>query len=408
MAVIHMDTDEVNQMSTKIKLAVNDMMDSYESLDNRVNRLSNHWDGGDSRSFRRKADRILDRLSDQIDTLDALRMQLNREVEQWINVDRGSELSISERGGGNLYVPRRISSDSFQHLIRGHQWQKNRNLIIGENDILVSGSNSQLSRQQLYDLYLENGYADFDVNGLTYAELSALSILAVNGQLPEDWMNHPQKDFLKTKVNIYDQELASWYGDVWGDQVGTEELGYSWSVLSAEYSADAVAEFDGWTGQVGVEGSAGAYLGKISGSANHEFPPVGPVIAGVGATGVAFAGAEIAGELKGGFDPKKQEVGVKGEAGGFAGAKAEVELEGSVKIAGVELKVKPSGAVSAGAGASVNAEAGYSKGVFKFALEAGAALGLGADAGITLELDVSDLVDSIIQSTTDAAVYAAS
>lgn len=121
-------------------------------------------------------------------------------------------------------------------------------------------------------------------------------------------------------------------------------------------------------------------------------------LAGVGIAAVGFIGAEANASGAIAFDPKKGEIGAKGEFDAFAGGKVEGSVSRKGEVAGIEGEVKAKGAISYGVGISGKADIGFSQGHIRSDIQFGAALGLGAEFGVSVDLNVQQAVTTVMDA----------
>lgn len=241
-------------------------------------------------------------------------------------------------------------------------------------------------------------------DGTSYKELSIMAELWNNGKLPDDWPDPKSKPLVDAKLTFFEHDIGTAQDAVFSGQAGSEMLGIDYSVISAEVLGSASAEINKHSLRVGAEGQAGIYLGKISGDIiSHQFPPLGPVNAGLVAAGTAFVGAEVCGKAAAVFDTKSLNFGVDVDAEAFAGGKVKGEVEGAWNVAGIDGSVKASGSLNYGIGASAKADVGFNQDSIKVDIQAGLTLGLGFDAGISFELNTTEAVKSLLGAMSKAS-----
>jgi uncharacterized protein YukE len=398
MAVIHMKSEELQQLAGRIRTAVNACLESYTMINDKTNHLSRDWYGGSADRFVRRTKRQLKNLSTDIDKLDALRVDLLREIDQWLAVDAQSDK--------NFYT-------SFlkppPYLKTPEQFPETMDKIVREVDVsgrsflwngLMLSTAGGLGAAGVYSygsLQYKDQYLDY-----SYEELQALYMLNEKGELPEGWPDVEKPKIATAKATLWEHEFGTAQAAVLSGQKGSELSGIDYAVLSAEASATASVEYKDGAIRGGAEGQAGIYLAKVSGSASVEDIPLGPMTAGAAVAGTAFVGAEICGEAKAVWDPKSGDVSAKLGGEAFAGGKVEGELEGSLGIGGVEGTGKVNASLNYGIGAQANADIGYSQGTLKADVQIGATLGLGFDVGFSLELNTTEAVKNIVNNSQKA------
>ena len=165
------------------------------------------------------------------------------------------------------------------------------------------------------------------------------------------------------------------------------------SALSYETSASAGVSLQGNALHAQVQGSAGAYLGKVSASGQLNLP------AGVDlkADGNAEVGAGVDGTGEAVIDPLHGQVDGTVDASAFVGAKA----QGDASIDVGPADTTANGDVGAGLGASVDASVGFDKGKVSFDFGFQAYLGIGGGGNMSVSLDVGAMANDADSAAKD-------
>jgi uncharacterized protein YukE len=386
MAVIHMDTDEVNQLVGRIRTAVNEFVDSYSSLSANTNRLPRDWYGGSADRFVRRTNRSLKKLAQGIDRLDILEKNLRAEIDQWLQIDSNSRQAIRRSSHPSFLLPAAPEDfpQQMDNIIRQMDMSGKKFLLAGT---MISGTG-------LASLSLGNSF-----NGWSAQSILQYSAMYENGELSETWPEEKQNKWVEAKATLYEHDFGTAQAAVISGQKGSELSGYDYAVLSAEASGSASAEYNDGTLRAGAEGQAGVYLAKISGNTGIDDIPLGPATAGLAVAGTAYVGAEVCGEAKAVFDPKSGEVSAKLGGEAFAGGKIAGEAEASLGLGGVEGTGKVNASLNYGIGAQANADIGFNQGTIKADIQFGATLGLGFDVGFSLELNTTEAVNNVMSAT---------
>jgi WXG100 family type VII secretion target len=189
--------------------------------------------------------------------------------------------------------------------------------------------------------------------------------------------------------------------DFW--DVGATLYENEWVAGAARYEGEVSGRFGeaiwaamGWRGEGSVEfgfgddgpqfqayGDLGVYL--VRGEFSSE-------LAGFDIMGEAQVGANIQGNLDIDFDISDGEVEIEGEIGGFAGVSAEGQI--SRDFGPVEAGVN--GRIGYGIGLGGNFEAEFDNGRITIDAGAYAFAGLGGGLEGSIELDIPDLVDDVV------------
>lgn len=400
MNIIHMETEKLHQLANHLRLAANGISDHYDLLNNRIKKLSKDWSGGSAERFFSKTNQRLSSIFNAADQLDALRMRLEHEIEQWSETDNQYGIFRNTQYQKPLPLPENFKQ-ATDRIIRHVEGD-------GENFIL-NGLKTSMERKTIKGDNFYGSYSDFELQykesglSLSYEESLELYALWEQGKLPKGWPN-VKDPFVDFKGKIYEHDFGNAQAAVFAGQAGSENLGYDYSVLSAEATGSASIDYGDGSFKGGLEGQAGVYLGKISANAATDIP-LGPATLGLAAAGTAYVGAQVAGEAKFAFDPKNGEVGGKFGGEAFAGGKIEGEVEAGIGYGGVEGKIKGNASLNYGIGVQADVDIGFNQGTIKTDIEFGATLGLGFDLGVSFEFDVTGLVDNITNAGQTALDY---
>ena len=117
MAIIHMQTEEVQSLARKIQVSGDQIGEILRAYYTNVRGLEAHWNGQSADEYRQTALelwRTLDTLRGQMDELS---IALTREVNQWLEVDSldGKEGAAAAQGGrGEIHQVRRYRTGQAQ------------------------------------------------------------------------------------------------------------------------------------------------------------------------------------------------------------------------------------------------------------------------------------------------------
>ena len=277
MTKIHMDTEITKNLAVQMHQAAIRMQETQHRLNNQISGLPYIWEGDDAFYFAQDAGSNLREYQGYIDILQNLSTLLDREIEQWIQVDMdgcGKLGSIGQVLGSNItFGAGAWGSFSLEELISSGGWT-----IAG--GIAVSGGMAgwislPTGQYEWKDLLLE--FADEGLD-TTYDFLKEM----------------PLKDYKELG-----REWNKFIGDSKGGGVGTfDEIGH---IIKSDTFAKAF-DFAGDTGFEFVDGlldgepvdkaliSAG--LTSLAGVGLHCIPGVGTVLAV--SDGIQFAGNIVA------------------------------------------------------------------------------------------------------------------
>ena len=360
MNKIHMETDLARQVTNTL----NQQVDELLVLENRLNSASSQaasaWYGGSkSSNFHNGLKSLLKSYRNQVSVLDDLSMRLSREVDEWIRADSTGMNNFKE-----INIPRAFD------ITR----QYNRTSFIIDGDT---------------DYYLLHGVEVQAYEGYLKGDL----------KLKEAWdfINEDpfKKHLVKPSITFYSAEESGKLSLLDG-QNATRYGNFGASLGSIEQHASGKIIFDEGALQAKAEAGAGGYVAKSTYNAE---------IAGVGIAAVGFAGAEANASGAIAFDPKKGEIGAKGEVDAFLGGKVEGSVSKKGQFAGMDGEVKAKGGISYGAGVEGKAEVGFSQGHIKGEIQGGVAVGVGAEFGISVDLDVQQAAENIIDTGKSAVEW---
>ncbi len=315
MTKIHMDTDETRNLARTISRQVGNIDDLIDQLRRSKGRLSSAWHGGSrSARFLNSFSTLISTLDNKNHELDTLALRVNREIDQWLDVD--SNFAARNRyPPGKFYKPGEKRKPTFEFFPKK------------EIDLKILEGSDTVNKWTPSDGWEEeSGDPKIDVG---------VEIPIIGGNLGEGEVHAQNKEFGFLPVS----SSASY------------ELG--------EYEAGIKAGYD-FTDQ---EASFGLF-GEVTAAKASATRTVGTAMFGF-TTGVAATAGNVEGFL-----------GYKdGTAGASIGATAgSLEINQGLNIAGYNIGV--SAGVSAGfeAGIKVGPEVKVKFGPFRAGLHFGKAI----------------------------------
>jgi hypothetical protein len=190
-------------------------------------------------------------------------------------------------------------------------------------------------------------------------------------------------DYVSTKATLWDEHQSASWAVAEGTMTGNLGTLHT-SAFSAELEAGASYSFDKDGMKVKADFEAGFYAVKAE--ANAE-------IAGVDIAAEGYIGANAEGSAAMTFNPLTGEAGVNAELDFFAGGRVEAEI--SKDLGAVDIGAQ--GSLSYGIGATFEADIGITENVFRADVDIGATLGLGGEIGFTVELDLQEAGNDIVE-----------
>lgn len=170
---------------------------------------------------------------------------------------------------------------------------------------------------------------------------------------------------------------------------GNENANLRFSALSVERELTGRLKFEPNKIDLGIEGTAGAYLTRLQGSAEMN---------GFKAMGDAYIGATASGQAGVIYDPHSHNIKatLKGEA--FIGA----EAKGSLGFVNDLFSIELQGNVAAGAGVRGQFDVSFHNGRLKLDVGLLGALGVGGGAGVKVDVNLNKVADIATESVGDA------
>lgn len=96
MTIIHMDTDQVDELGRTLMRSATDILDLEESLKYAALRLQNAWLGDHADQTRRQLNSVSSQLSSLANQMDDLAKMTIHESQQWLEVDGSNQSFFSE------------------------------------------------------------------------------------------------------------------------------------------------------------------------------------------------------------------------------------------------------------------------------------------------------------------------
>lgn len=384
MPVLHMVTESVRGMGQQIQQMSDMLQQQRQQLTYSMHNLSNSWQGPSASIFIGEIQPMLQQLGYFADVGALLNQRLQREVNEWEQVDRefgmGNNLGLSDFRrftdiGAILW---RFGSQSDSANL-GQAWMGNV-----ESTDLFSSTNYHLIRGK--QLERKSRYLQGE---MTWAEM-----LQQLGKMEES-LKPDRLDFDST---LY--RFAKGQGEVGGAAWRNDWAGENWNVSLRANSAEARGNYDLRLSKQGLEGQLQGEVGwyAVRGQYNAKMAGVDVAIDG-------YIGAQAKGQLAAEFTP----TAMMGAAGvsAFVGGRVDGSISKEASLAGVKGKAEGRGGVSYGVGFKAEAEFGYKDGVIKFDTDFGLTLGLGAELGFSIELDVTGAVDNVVEIGKDLVYWGA-
>lgn len=384
MPLLHMETDMVRGMGQQLQTTTESLSQQTETLNHSLYNLQNNWYGTSSDFFAQELNGILHTLRQIVSNGSQLSQRLQREVAEWEETGRHLGITTIETSNTDGSSDNWITNDgtSIGFMLGGDGgpaiWG---NMVLGSTTGVTGHSQGFLLHGQKIDLALRYREGQMSLE-----------------ELIENWAEMEkslQPDYVKTDWTLYQISKGEAEAGIaaWQDSYSGKYGNWDVSALSAEIggSHDIKLGKDGLSAK--LEGQAGVYL------AHAEYDTE---VAGVDVAAEGYVGAQANGEADFAFNPLAGTAVASVGLSGFVGGRVDASANKELNVGGVKADVGARGSLSYGLGGKFDAEVGVDDGVFKADVDIGATIGLGGEIGFSVELDVQDAAESVVDAGRDA------
>ena len=377
MPILHMETEVVRNATYQMEGMINNLSQQAQTLEHSLSNLQTNWSSPSSDSFATELNQQLQMTRQLAD--DGLRLfqRLQAEVSEWEEV--GKHFGNTSINLEPFLSDNNNNIGNFSNIFGGPAiWagytSGNSDGPTGHTqDFLIYGT--KLDYAERY----RSGEMSFDELLKNWADMEE----STNPDyLETDWTLYQiSKGEAEAGAAIWQHSTSGKYGDL------------DTSALSAEIkgSHNVKVGKDGLT--VDLDAQAGAYLVR----AEYDTE-----LAGIDVAAEGYIGAQAEGEADFKINPMAGTAAASIGISGFAGGRVDGSVNKKFDMGGVEADLGARGSVSYGVGGKFEVEGGLDNGVFKADVDIGATIGLGGEVGFTVELDVQDAAENVVDAGKDA------